>query len=197
VSDIIISAICFVVTVLLYYANKKLYRQRRTLLLMPLVFTPVVLVLLLVVAHVTWQDYIGETHWLLWLLGPSTIAFAVPVYENLPIIRRHWLSLSAGVVTAIIVAVFSSVWLARLFALPEVIQRSLSVRSITTPFALAAAKQVGGQPDLVALFVVITGVFGMAIGDMMFLRLAVKSKLATNSFSAARVKLCWRTTSTK
>jgi len=178
VSDIIISAICFVVTVLLYYANKKLYRQRRTLLLMPLVFTPVVLVLLLVVAHVTWQDYIGETHWLLWLLGPSTIAFAVPVYENLPIIRRHWLSLSAGVVTAIIVAVFSSVWLARLFALPEVIQRSLSVRSITTPFALAAAKQVGGQPDLVALFVVITGVFGMAIGDMMFLRLAVKSKLA-------------------
>lgn len=177
-SDIIISAVCFMLTIGLYYANKKLYRQRRTLLLMPLVFTPVVLVLLLVVTHVSWQEYFGETRWLLWLLGPSTIAFAVPVYENMAIIRRHWLSLSVGVVTAIVVAVFSSVWLARLFALPEIIQRSLSVRSITTPFALAAAKQVGGQPDLVALFVVITGVFGMAIGDIMFLRLAVKSKLA-------------------
>ena len=177
-TDLLISILCFVITLGLYYANKKLYRQKRTLLLMPLVFTPIVLVVLLVVTHTSYQDYIGETHWLLWLLGPSTIAFAVPVYENLPIIRRHWLSLSAGVVTAIVVAVFSSVWLARLFALPEVIQRSLSVRSITTPFALAAAKQVGGQPDLVALFVVITGVFGMAIGDMMFLRLAVKSKLA-------------------
>ena len=51
-------------------------------------------------------------------------------------------------------------------------QRSLAVRSITTPFALEAAKQMGGQPDLVALFVVITGVFGMAVGDILFLRLA-------------------------
>jgi putative effector of murein hydrolase len=42
------------------------------------------------------------------------------------------------------------------------------VRSVTTPFALAAAKPLGGQPDLVALFVVVTGVFGMAVGDMLF-----------------------------
>ena len=66
-------------------------------------------VLLLVVTHISYQDYIGETHWLLWLLGPATIAFAVPVYENLHIIRRHWLSLTAGVTTAVLVAVYSSV----------------------------------------------------------------------------------------
>ncbi len=47
-------------------------------------------------------------------------------------------------------------------------RRSLAVRSVTTPFALAAAKPLGGQPNLVALFVVITGVFGMAVGDMLF-----------------------------
>ena len=70
--DFIIIAICFFCCVLIFLFIKKLYRQRRTLLLMPLVFTPVVLGLLLVVARVSWQDYIGETHWLLWLLGPST-----------------------------------------------------------------------------------------------------------------------------
>ncbi|MEA7581083.1 LrgB family protein, partial [Salmonella enterica subsp. enterica serovar Anatum] len=42
------------------------------------------------------QNYIGESHWLLWLLGPATIAFAVPVYDNLAIIKRHWMSLTAG-----------------------------------------------------------------------------------------------------
>ncbi|CND40192.1 putative inner membrane protein [Yersinia enterocolitica] len=150
----------------------------RSLLLMPLVLTPMVLVLLLVVTHISYQDYIGETHWLLWLLGPATIAFAVPIYENLSIIRRHWLSLTAGVITAITVAVVSSVWLAKLLTLSEEVQRSLAVRSITTPFALEAAKQLGGQPDLVALFVVITGVFGMAVGDLLFLRLSVRSGLA-------------------
>ncbi len=98
--------------------------------------------------------------------------------KNMAIIRRHWLSLSAGVLTATLVAVCSSVWLARLLTLPEEIQRSLAVRSITTPFALAAAKPIGGQPDLVALFVVITGVFGMAICDVLFLRIAVRQGVA-------------------
>ena len=38
---------------------------------------------MLVFGHISWQNYIGESHWLLWLLGPATIAFAVPVYDNL------------------------------------------------------------------------------------------------------------------
>ncbi|AJI94177.1 lrgB-like family protein [Yersinia ruckeri] len=177
-NNFIISILCLLLTLGLYFANKILYRRYRSLLLMPLVLTPMVLVLLLVVTHISYQDYIGETHWLLWLLGPVTIAFAVPVYEHLSIIRRHWLSLSAGVITAITVAVASSVGLAKLLTLSEEVQRSLAVRSITTPFALEAARQLGGQPDLVALFVVITGVFGMAVGDLLFLRLSVRSGLA-------------------
>ena len=128
----------------------------------------------------------GEAHWLLWLLGPATIAFAVPVYDNLAIIKRHWMSLTAGVTTASVVAVTSSVWLARLFTLPDEIQRSLAVRSVTTPFALAAAKPLGGQPDLVALFVVVTGVFGMAVGDVLFLRLSIREGMAKGAgFGAA------------
>ena len=185
-NDLIISLLCFIATLCVYFLNKRLYRRWRKLLLMPLVLTPLLLVGMLLLTHISWQDYIGESRWLLWLLGPATLAFAVPVYENMTIIRRHWLSLSAGVVTATLVAVCSSVWLARLLTLPEIIQRSLAVRSITTPFALAAAQQVGGQPDLVALFVVITGVFGMAVGDVLFLRLAVKQGLAKGAgFGAA------------
>ncbi len=177
-SNAIISLLCLALTLLVYYLNKRLYRRWRRLMLMPLVLTPLILVGLLLITHVSWQNYIAESHWLLWLLGPATLAFAVPVYENMALIRRHWLSLSAGVLTATTVAVCSSVWLARLLALPESIQRSLAVRSVTTPFALAAAGPMGGQPDLVALFVVITGVFGMATGDILFLRIAIKQGVA-------------------
>ncbi|AMO80552.1 MAG: LrgB family protein [Hafnia sp.] len=177
-SSLSISVLCLLMTLALYFANKKIYRRLHTIWMMPLVLTPLILVLFLVITHVSYQDYMGESRWLLWLLGPATIAFAVPVYENMAVIRRHWMSLSAGVITATVVAVSSSVWLARLLTLPEEVQRSLAVRSITTPFALEAAKQLGGQPDLVALFVVITGVFGMAVGDILFLRLAVRSGMA-------------------
>ncbi|WP_277755607.1 LrgB family protein [Rosenbergiella metrosideri] len=178
ISNMFTNLSCLVLTVVIYYLNKRLYQRWRLLLLMPLVFTPLVLIILLLTTHISWQNYIGDNHWLIWLLGPATLAFAIPVYENLGLIRRHWMSLGAGVLTAVVVAVLSSVWLARLFSLPEMVERSLAVRSITTPFALAAAKQVGGQPDLVALFVVITGVFGMAIGDFLFLRLMIKQSIS-------------------
>ncbi|QOV64420.1 LrgB family protein [Kosakonia pseudosacchari] len=185
-SDFALSLLCLAMTLVCYFLNKRLYRRFRKLPLMPLVFTPLLLVLMLVFGHISWQDYMGESHWLMWLLGPATIAFAVPVYDNLAIIRRHWMSLSAGVITASVVAVTSSVWLARLFTLPDEIQRSLAVRSITTPFALAAAGPIGGQPDLVALFVVVTGVFGMAVGDVLFLRLSIREGVAKGAgFGAA------------
>ena len=185
-SNFQLSVLCLVITLGIYFANKRLYRRVRTLPLMPLVLTPALLVLMLVFGHISWQNYIGESHWLMWLLGPATIAFAVPVYDNLAVIKRHWMTLTAGVVTATLVAVTSSVWLARLFMLPDEIQRSLAVRSVTTPFALAAAEPLGGQPDLVALFVVITGVFGMAVGDMLFLRLSIREGMAKGAgFGAA------------
>ncbi|ACR70648.1 LrgB family protein [Edwardsiella ictaluri] len=177
-SDLGIGMLCLAVTLALYFANKQLYRRVHRIWLMPLVLTPLLLVALLLIGHISYREYMGESHWLLWLLGPATIAFAVPVYENLAIIRRHWLSLTVGVLTSTLVAVLSSVWLARLLTLPESIQRSLAVRSITTPFAIEAAKRLGGQPDLVALFVVLTGVFGMAVGDMLLLRLSVRSGMA-------------------
>ena len=185
-SDFQLSVLCLVVTLALYFANKRLYRRFHRLPLMPLVFTPILLVLILVFGHISYQNYMGEAHWLLWLLGPATIAFAVPVYDNLAVIKRHWMSLTAGVTTAVVVAVTSSVWLARLFTLPDEIQRSLAVRSVTTPFALAAAKPIGGQPELVALFVVITGVFGMAVGAALFMRLAIREGMAKGAgFGAA------------
>lgn len=185
-SDFQLSVLCLVVTLAFYFANKRLYRRFHRLPLMPLVFTPILLVLILVFGHISYQNYMGEAHWLLWLLGPATIAFAVPVYDNLAVIKRHWMSLTAGVTTAVVVAVTSSVWLARLFTLPDEIQRSLAVRSVTTPFALAAAKPIGGQPELVALFVVITGVFGMAVGDALFMRLAIREGMAKGAgFGAA------------
>ena len=82
-SNFQLSVLCLAITLVLYFANKRLYRRFRKLPLMPLVLTPVLLVLMLVFGHISYQNYMGEAHWLLWLLGPATIAFAVPVYDNL------------------------------------------------------------------------------------------------------------------
>lgn len=91
--------------------------------------------------------------------------------------RKHWLSLSLGVLASVVMAVGSSVLLARWFGLSDLLQRSLAMRSITTPFAVEASRSVGGQSDLTALFVVLTGVIGMAVGECVLRRLAIRSRL--------------------
>lgn len=172
-----LSVFCFVMTVTLYYVSKKLYRRKQSIFLMPLMLAPLLLVAMVMVFRIPYQSYMADSHWLMWMLGPATVAFAIPVYDNRELICRHWLSLSIGVMVSVIVAVTSTVLLARLFHLPELLQRSLAMRSITTPFAVEATKSVGGQSDLTALFVVLTGLIGMAIGEVILTVLSIRSRL--------------------
>ncbi|MGY3928516.1 LrgB family protein [Aeromonas simiae] len=176
-SDTLLGVLCFALTLLFYYASKWLYRRKRILPLMPLLLAPTLLIAVVLLFHIPYADYMAESHWLLWLLGPATVAFAIPIYEQRQLIRRHWLSLGVGVLASVLVAVASSVLLARWFALPELLQRSLAMRSITTPFAVEATRSVGGNADLTALFVVLTGVIGMAVGETVLTLLAIRSRL--------------------
>lgn len=173
----LLGVLCLLLTVVFYYASKLLYKRKRTILLMPLLLAPLLLVVVVLGFHIPYQDYMADSHWLLWMLGPATVAFAVPIYDNRHLIQRHWLSLSVGVLVSVFVAVSSTVLLARWFNLSELLQRSLAMRSVTTPFAVEASKSIGGQSDLTALFVVITGLIGMAMGELILTVCAIRTRM--------------------
>ncbi|AVG16146.1 murein hydrolase effector protein LrgB [Chromobacterium vaccinii] len=177
--------ISFVLTVVLYWVVKKYYLKTRSWWSTPILAVPLLIIGLVVLARVPYQTYFADTRWLTWLLGPATVAFAVPIYEYRALIRKHWLSLGCGVLAAIPVAVASSVMLARWLDLPDLMQKSLAPRSISTPFALAAAQTLGGSADLTALFVVVTGVCGMMLGQLMLALLPIRSKLARGALFGA------------
>lgn len=173
----LLGVLCLLLTVVFYYASKLLYKRKRTILLMPLLLAPLLLVAVVIGFHIPYQDYMTDSHWLLWMLGPATVAFAVPIYDNRYLIKRHWLSLSVGVLVSVFVAVSSTVLLARWLNLSELLQRSLAMRSVTTPFAVEASKSIGGQSDLTALFVVITGLIGMAMGEFILTVCAIRTRM--------------------
>ncbi|TDR82707.1 putative murein hydrolase (TIGR00659 family) [Paludibacterium purpuratum] len=173
------------VTLALYWGVKWGYRQHRAWWSSPLIAVPALLILLVQLLHEPFAEYFQVTHWLGWMLGPATVAFAVPIYEHRQLIRKHWLSLSAGVLVGMPVAVISSVMLARWLNLSDLLQRSLAPRSISTPFALVTTGSIGGSPQLTAVFVVITGVCGMLFGEMMLALLPLRSKLARGALFGA------------
>lgn len=181
-SNEVIVLLSLLATVGCYGVNKHLYRKHPHPLLMPIVATPMVLIGLSMLTHVSYPQYIAQTHWLVWLLGPTTVAFALPLYENRKLLRKHWMSITTGVLVASVVSISTTIAFAEAFGLSEALQKGLAVRSITTPFAIEAEKVLGGPTDLAALFVLLTGVSAMLLGETVLRVLPrIRSKLATGA----------------
>lgn len=180
-----LAASSLLVTVVIYAACRWLYGKYRAPWLSPILLAPIALCALLLLTATPYRVYFQDTRWLMWLLGPATIAFAYPIYEQRALIRRYPLSLIAGVVTGVVLGLISSVGMSRLFHLPPEVARSLLPRSVSTPFAVSASAVFGGKRELTVLFVLVTGVIGMLIGDYFLRWLRVASSMARGaSFGA-------------
>jgi len=167
-----------VLTIVLYAFGKAVYCRRPCWWTSPLLLSPLLLMIVALAFHVTYREYIRGTHWLVVLLAPATVAFAIPIYEQRSLIRRQWPLLVIGVVTGSATAIASSWALASLFGLDESLRLSLLPRSMSTPFAMTVSGDIGGVPALTAVFVVITGVLGAAVGEGLLSCLPLQSVLA-------------------
>jgi putative effector of murein hydrolase len=102
------------------------------------------------------------------LLGPATVALAVPMYANLGQIRRTATALIPALIAGSLTAAGSAMLIARLLGASPTVVLSLAPKSVTTPIAMGIAEQIGGNPSLTAVFVLITGIAAiMLIGPVM------------------------------
>ncbi len=166
------------VTCALYAGARALHRRRLVPWLSPLLVVPAGVVALLVASRADYPAYMTGGGWLVRLLAPATVAFAVPLYEHAALLRRHAVELAAGIVTGSAVAVASSVLLSRAMGLGPVAEVSMVPRAITTPFAMAVAKALGGSPVLAAVFVILTALVGLLAGRALVQALPLRSPLS-------------------
>ncbi|WEJ71268.1 LrgB family protein [Pseudomonas sp. PSE14] len=161
-----------------YLLSRLLYRRYQQYWLSPIVFVPVLLFALAIPMHATYADYARDTNWLVALLGPATVAFAIPIWQQRALLARHWPALLTGMLAGTSMAIGSSWALAHALALDGQVTLSLLPRSITTPFAMEMSHDLGGVPSLTAAFVMITGVFGALVGGVLMRLLHLRSALA-------------------
>lgn len=175
---ILITAFWSAATIAIYLLSKRTYRRWPALWSSPMVLTPVLLAALALSLHTTYSEYIGATRWLMVILGPVTVAFAIPIYEQRAMIKRYWPVLVFGIVIGSGTAILTAWTLASLLSIDGALRLSLLPRSISTPFAMSISENIGGVPDLTALFVVMTGVLGATLGENLLRILPIKSSLA-------------------
>lgn len=162
----------------LFYANQALHKRYPRIWLTPAIATSAVLIAVVQLSSTPFPVYFGDTHWLSWLLGPATVAFALPIYQYRELVKEHWLALSLGSVAGIVASLGSTLLLDRLLGLHGSMAQSLLARSVSTPFALEATRHLGGSAQLTGVFVIITGLFGILLGQVLLARLPLRMRIA-------------------
>ncbi|PWC35827.1 LrgB family protein [Azospirillum sp. TSO35-2] len=152
------------ITVGAYLAGQELHRRSGgNPLTQPVAVAAALIVVFLLITGYPVQAYTQGTVPLRFLLGPATVALAIPLYERRHLIARTWLPLSAALLVGCLTGVLSVLCLARLFGLSDAMMRSMSPKSATMPVAMEVSAQIGGVPTLTMVFVMATGVVGAAL----------------------------------
>lgn len=165
-------------TLLAYQLALELYQRSRWLLAQPVLVATLLLVGALWACGIGYPRYRQESSLLWLLLGPATVALAVPLQQNLPRIRQLFWPVSIALLVGGTITVALTLGLAALFGADREMLMSLAPKSVTSPIAIALAEQMGGIPALTAVFVMITGVLGAVMGPLLLDRAGVTSPAA-------------------
>ena len=166
-------------TLVAYGLAHRLYlRARANPLVNPVVGSVALLITVLMATGTSYEDYFEGAQFVHFLLGPATVALAVPLYLNLRRIRELFGPIVVTLLVAGIFATALGMALAWAFGADEMILMTLAPKSVTSPIAMLVAEQIGGVVALAAVFVMITGVLGAIIGPELLRRFGVQHPAA-------------------
>ena len=160
----ILTLISIVLTMVVYLGARWLSIRVLSPLTTPLLTATIVMILILSIFDISYEQYTPAKEWMTYLLGPATVALAVPMYHNREVIMEKLVPAMLGLTIGTISTIISAVWLSKAFGLSETIQATAAVKAVTTPVAIETVVLIGGDPALAAAFVIIAGIIGAVLG---------------------------------
>jgi predicted murein hydrolase (TIGR00659 family) len=152
-------------TLLAFQAGSWLYRRAgMNPLLNPVLFSVIVIVALLVATDTSYAAYFDGAQFVHFLLGPATVALAIPLYRQFEQVKRSAFALFVSILSGSLTAVLSAVVIAKVLGGASATIISLAPKSVTAPVAMGISQQLGGLPSLTAVLVILTGILGAMLG---------------------------------
>lgn len=148
-------------TLLAYLAGDGLFnRTGRPAWINPVLVAMILLGAILWITDTPYQTYFQGAQFVHFMLGPATVALAVPLYSNLGRIRSALLPMLAALVAGSVTAILTALMIAQALGLETRALLSLAPKSTTAPVAIGISEQIGGLPTLTAALVILTGIIG-------------------------------------
>ncbi|MHB8072726.1 LrgB family protein [Desulfosporosinus fructosivorans] len=163
-SSIAMTAFTISITVSLYFISRKIYLKTQNALLTPLLLSTISIIIILHYSGISFEQYKPGKEIMTFLLGPATVALALPLYQNRQVLRKSLVPILVGIASGALATLTTAVLLAKMSGLDSLIVTSIATKSITAPIAIEISQLTGGDPVIAVAFVVFTGTLGSMIG---------------------------------
>ena len=153
------------VTLAAYFIGLKVKKKTGLAIMNPLLIAIVLVMLLLRGLDIDYAAYNQSARLVSSLLTPATVCLAVPLYEQLQLLKRHKAAILTGVISGVLTSLVCVLVLAMLFGLDHAAYVTLLPKSITTAIGMGVSEQLGGHVSITVAVIIITGVIGNMIAE--------------------------------
>jgi len=140
----------------------------------PIIIAIIIVITVLQLFSIPYDEYFKTAYPLQLLLGPTVVALAIPLYQNIKRVKNILLPVIGTILIAGTLTVVFAVGIAWVMGASDQTLLSLSTKSITTPIAMIVSDEIGGHAALAAVFVVLTGILGLILGPTILNRMQLE-----------------------
>jgi putative effector of murein hydrolase len=165
-------------TILFYLAGVWLQRRTGSPLANPTLIGIIFVGITLWLLHISYSQYFTSVQLLHFLLGPATVALAIPMVQSLEHLRRGLLPTLAALFAGALIGAVSAYGIVRLCGGSRLLALSMMPKSLTTPIAMGVADTIGGTASLTAVFAIVAGILTAIFLPMLLRALRVQHSAA-------------------
>ena len=161
-----------------YFLGRILYKKKKTALFHPILVSLFIIFACLIVFDISFESYNNGGDYISILLGPATVALAIPMYKKIELLKENVLVILLSVFFSSLIAILMVVGLGIILETDKLLLLSLIPKSVTTPIAVEVSEQIGGIMAITAAAVILTGLLGGMFGPELNKLFKVKSTIA-------------------
>jgi len=135
----------------------------RNPLVNPVLISIVAIAAILLTTRTPYGTYFNGAQFVHFLLGPATVAIAIPLFKNWPTVRLKAIPMLAALLAGVVTSLVSTILIAEAFGMSRPVLVSLTPKSVTAAVAMSISEGLGGEPALTAVLVICTGILGAVI----------------------------------
>lgn len=155
-----------VISLAAYEIGLLIKKKLKLALLNPLLIATICVMAILLLCKIDYPQYNEGAKYISYLLTPATVCLAVPLYQQLELLRKNWKAVAGGITAGVFASLVSVFLLSKLFSLTHEQYVTLLPKSITTAIGMGVSQELGGITTITVAVIIVTGILGNVIAEI-------------------------------